>query len=75
MRDSPRPYGAATPPPFDKHSRRKPMLVLTRREGETLLIGADVRVTVVRIKDTQVQLGIEAPREIVVLREEIAERE
>ena len=51
------------------------MLVLTRREGETLLIGADVRVTVVRMKDTQVQLGIEAPREIVVLREEIAERE
>jgi carbon storage regulator len=50
------------------------MLVLTRREGEVLLIGDNVRVTVVRIKDTQVQLGIEATLDVVILREEIAER-
>lgn len=50
-------------------------LVLTRREGETLLIGDDIRVSVVRIHGAQVQLAIRAPREVIILREEIAERE
>lgn len=47
------------------------MLILTRRPDESLLIGGDVRLTVLGIKGGQVRLGIEAPREIAVHREEI----
>lgn len=48
------------------------MLVLSRKQGESILVGDDVRLTVVRIEGSIVRLGIEAPREITVLREEIA---
>lgn len=51
------------------------MLVLTRNEGQTILIGDDVRVTVVSTKGGQVRFGIEAPRDVTVLREELAERD
>jgi carbon storage regulator len=47
------------------------MLVLTRRTGEWITIGDDVRVRVVSVKGDQVQLGVEAPREIAVHRGEI----
>jgi carbon storage regulator len=51
------------------------MLILTRREGETLLIGDNIEVTVLAVNGSQVRIGIEAPREVTILREEIAHRE
>lgn len=47
------------------------MLILTRRVGETLMIGDDVTVTVLDIRGRQVRLGVNAPKEIPVHREEI----
>jgi len=50
------------------------MLILTRRVGETVVIGNDVDVTVLGVKGNQVRLGVKAPKEIPVHREEIYER-
>lgn len=47
------------------------MLILTRKQGESIVIGDDVRVTVLDITGNQIRLGIAAPREISVHREEI----
>ena len=50
------------------------MLILTRRVGETLMIGDNVSVTVLGVKGNQVRLGINAPKDVAVHREEIYER-
>lgn len=50
------------------------MLILTRRMGETICIGHRIRVTVLGIKGNQVRLGIDAPPDITVDREEVHER-
>ena len=49
------------------------MLVLTRRSGETLRIADDILVTIVEVKGNQVRLGIDAPADVSVLREELAQ--
>lgn len=50
------------------------MLILTRRVGETIMVGADVTVTVLGVKGNQVRWGISAPKHVAVHREEIYER-
>ncbi|HPW67975.1 MAG: carbon storage regulator CsrA [Desulfomonilia bacterium] len=47
------------------------MLILTRKVGETVAIGDDIRISIVEIKGTQVKLGIQAPKNVEVHREEI----
>jgi carbon storage regulator len=54
--------------------QERKMLILTRRVGETVMIGSDVTVTVLGVKGNQVRVGVNAPRDVAVHREEIFER-
>lgn len=50
------------------------MLILTRRVGETVMIGDDVSITVLGVKGNQVRIGVNAPKDVAVHREEIYQR-
>ena len=50
------------------------MLILTRRIGETLMVGDDVTITVLGVKGNQVRIGVNAPKDVAVHREEIYQR-
>jgi carbon storage regulator len=58
----------------DSRNRRIGMLILTRRIGETLMVGDEVTITVLGVKGNQVRLGVNAPRDVAVHREEIYQR-
>lgn len=50
------------------------MLILTRKVGEALMVGDDVNITVLGVKGNQVRIGVSAPKEVAVHREEIYQR-
>ncbi|GMV69157.1 MAG: hypothetical protein AMXMBFR76_15960 [Pseudomonadota bacterium] len=50
------------------------MLILTRRVGETVMVGDEITITVLGVKGNQVRLGINAPKDVAVHREEIYQR-
>lgn len=50
------------------------MLILTRKTGETIVINDNIRVTVLSVKGNQIRLGVEAPEDVPVHRQEIHER-
>lgn len=50
------------------------MLILTRRVGETFLIGDDIKITVCSVRNGQVRIGIEAPKHVSIHRKEVYER-
>ncbi|MGL4773762.1 MAG: carbon storage regulator CsrA [Clostridium sp.] len=47
------------------------MLVITRKKGESLLIGEDIEITVIKLEDGSVKLGVSAPRDVSILRKEL----
>lgn len=51
------------------------MLVLTRNDGQSILIGDNIKLTVVSVKGGQVRFGIEAPPDVTILREEVSKRD
>jgi carbon storage regulator len=57
---------------FSYDNRENPMLVLSRKLGEKIVIGDNIVVTVVKIDRNQIRIGIEAPHDVPVYREEIA---
>jgi carbon storage regulator len=52
----------------------KPMLILTRKQNESIIIDDDIKITILGTKGQDVKIGIEAPRDVEIWREEIYER-
>lgn len=50
------------------------MLILSRRVGETLMIGDDVKITILKVSGNQIRIGVEAPKDVSVHREEVYQR-
>ncbi len=50
------------------------MLILTRKEGEKIIVGGEVKISIISIIDNQVKIGIEAPADVKILREELYEK-
>ncbi len=50
------------------------MLIISRRCGESFIIGDDVKITVLSVKGNQIRFGIDAPKETTILREEVVDR-
>ena len=50
------------------------MLILTRKPGESLIIGEDIKVTIFSVKGNQVRIGIDAPKDVHIVRDELLER-
>jgi carbon storage regulator len=67
-------YESGDNPAQDAGLWRTDMLILTRRVGESLMIGDEVNVTVLGIKGNQVRIGVNAPKNVAVHREEIYQR-
>jgi carbon storage regulator len=59
---------------FDPSAKEWILLILTRRVNESLIVGDQVTVTVVAVKGNQVRLGVDAPKDVAVHREEVYER-
>jgi carbon storage regulator len=51
------------------------MLVLSRKPLQSIIIGSDIRITIVKVERNQVRIGIEAPRDVTILRDELVESE
>jgi carbon storage regulator len=49
------------------------MLVLSRKPLQSIMIGSDIKITIVRVERNQVRIGIEAPRDVTILRDELIE--
>jgi carbon storage regulator len=68
------PSGYGAPQGWGPPKEGNKMLILTRKVGERLIIGTDVTVTILSLKGNQIRIGIDAPREVKVHREEVFER-
>ena len=60
--------------PWDQENKEKPMLVVSRKTGQEIVIGDSIRVTVLSVRGTHVRLGFDAPVEVRIQRDELQRR-